>query len=432
MLRSLLLLVWFLALNICSVQSQFVFDTPSDPDGVLDPAVVPLAGVSSPTLLDDEEELYLASVGNIWRATRSSTTLPFKDPFRNSTLSTDEYIEESPFLSPDGLRIYFTRKENNPTTKVREIFVASRPDTGSDFGDPVSLGPDGTLPFEGRLGSLTGDELTVFLEVLPNAKDKDIADQTDIAVAKRSSIGDRFGPWERVAELNTENNESSPFITRDGLSIFFSRLMPGLPGGILSANRPDSTSPFSEPALVPGLNVANSASEDPYLIFPGSRMYFVLDDDLVYSDRVLEATYILDEATAMKGRDFWIPIKMQTREKDASLFEFNLSFDPNSIVWLDAIPNERLGFGYGKAELVAQHILSVKYQAKRPLRGNGHTEEILTLRFAVKETASTVDRPYGLSAGASLNGVDITPLPTSVIHILDSPSRPFSSLWMLR
>ena len=430
MLRSLLLLGWSLAICAFSVQAQFVFDSPSDPGDALE--IPPLGGVSSPTLTDDEKELYLASTGDIWRSTRTSTGLPFKEAFRNSRLSTVEYIEESPFLSPDGLRIYFTRRES-AFTKVREIFVASRPDRESPFGDPVSLGPDGPVPFEGHLGSLTGDELTVFLDVFPSSKEKAISDQTDIAVATRPSLNDRFGPWQKLEELNTDDIESSPFITRDGRSIFISRVRTGLPGGILAANRADSTSSFSEPALVKGLNVANKASKDPYLIHPGSRMYFVLDNQLVFSDRILDATYVLEQVTARQGREFWVPVKMQTREKDATLFEFLFFFTPQSIDWLEeVIPNERLGLIEWYVEPINPSILSVRYQAAHPLRGNGEEEEILTLHFAVKSTAPAGMRQYGLTGTAKLNGVPITPLPTSFIDIQGPPARPFTSILMLR
>jgi len=426
----------FFLLLICAgsylctpVWGQFVFTSPSDPEDALE--IPPLGGVLSPTLRDDQLEMFLESTGDIWRATRGFTTIPFKEAFRVSGISTTGFVEERPFLSPDGLRIYFTRRAAGEARK-REIYYASRPDLKTPFGQAVSLGPDGGFPFEGVVGSLTGDELTIYLEAFPKPDGKQIPDQTDIAVATRSSVGNRFGAWRYLDEVNTQDLETGPYVTRDGHTLFFSRLKRGLPSVILSATRSSTTVPFSPPVLVKGVNVANSSSRDPFVVHPGARMFFVYDQAIVFSDRILDATYRIDPVRAIPGREFRIPIGMDTLEKDATFFRFDLYFDPLAFVWLGALPNERLGQVMISAALSTPAIVSVTYQAAVPLRGQGEKEEVLNLKFSATQTTPPGQRDYGFVGETSLNGIPLSESPTSFVNILEKPTHPPTSRWVVR
>ena len=411
-----------------SASAQFVFTTPVDPEELFDDP--PIGNVRSPAVRQDQLELFLEVFGDIHRATRANTTLPFKHPVRVPELSTIDSLEERPFLSSDALRIYFTRRPLSGGGPA-QIFRASRQNVTTPFREAVPLGPDGPTPFHGFLGSLSGDERTVYLEYFPESG-KGISEQTDIAVATRPNLQSRFGPWTPIESVNTSGLESGPFITRDNRTLFISRVLQGLQGAILSTSRADLGDPFPEPQFVAGVNSGNTSNRDPFVIHPGSRMYFVRDGKLVYSDRVLQATYVLEDGVATRGRELQFPIRMQTRERDASLFEFSFFFSPAAFEFVGAVPNERLGSTSLSATLATPALLAVTFQAAVPLKGGGVREEVLRVRLRVPEGAPLGNQGVGLAGEIKLNGVPLAEAPTARILIQAPPARPFTSLLQVR
>lgn len=79
---------------------------------------------------------------------------------------------------------------------------------------------------------------------------------TDIWFARRANATDPFDPPEPVEELNTEEFESSPAVSQDGLTLWFGSAREGSLGDvdIWVSTRPDRDSPWSEPQHVEGLS----------------------------------------------------------------------------------------------------------------------------------------------------------------------------------
>ncbi|MBK7493995.1 MAG: PD40 domain-containing protein [Candidatus Omnitrophica bacterium] len=191
MTRSISCLLLALFYSV-AVQAQLQFKTPG--------AVLlqnPIGGAYSPTLRDGELELFFESAGDLYHAQRSSSDILFPTVLRVDELSTTTFIEENPFLSVDGLRLYFTRRSR--TSQNRDILVASRENFTSPFGAPGAVGPVTNPPFRGRLGSLTGDELKIYLEIprsIPPGSGTPLTEHTDIATATRENTSQRFGMWQ--------------------------------------------------------------------------------------------------------------------------------------------------------------------------------------------------------------------------------------------
>jgi hypothetical protein len=407
--------------------SQFVFNPPVPPETLFDE--LPLGTISAPTVRDDQLELYYSTFGDIWRATRSSIFDPYEPPARVPALSTSQRAEESPFLSPDGLRIYFSRRLL-PGSNRSEVMCVSRPTLAAPFGAPVSLGPDGNRPFEGKLGSLSADELTVYLEVIRN--NKGLTDQTDIAFSTRGSMGDRFGPWTFIPSVNTSDLENRPALSRDGFNLFFSRVFPGASGVIFSAGRDTLEDPFQTPVGVQGVNIGGNSARDPFLIASGARLYFVQNDHLVYSDRVLTGEYALEPVTALRGQDFQIPIYVNTTEQDIRIFNFTfLALSSNAFTFIEAVPNERLGVRSFSVTTPIPAFIRIDYESETPLKGIGENEEVVRFRFHALESATLGTRQYNFSGPGSLNGVSQPGTPSSQIHLQD-PAAPTRGLLRLR
>jgi len=427
-------LAWVAALCLFSstlCQAQVAFDIPRSV--ISDP---PDAGVSSPTLREDEREVFIESAGDIYRGFRENTGPPFLETIRVPELSTVEFVEESPFLSADGLRIYFTRRDFG--SRVREIWCAEREGFNSPFGEAVSLGPNGTEPLIGNMGSLTGDELKVYFEIIrpvPPESGKQLTEQGDIAAATRNSPSEPFGPWTFVDGVNTLDWERDPFVTRDDNTLVYSRFGPvsGLPGSIFFSSRPEGGGEFPEGDLATGINSGNSASEDPFLAFPGARIYFLQGGNLVTAQRLINAMYILPDVEAPTGSLFFYPIVVTTSEADIFQFDFRLGFDTFFLDWVGVVsaaghPGQVLSAGLG----LTPAILEVSYRTDEPIPAGDDTT-VLLIKFVLKGIATTGQRgTFRISGDPELNGIPASRPPAGSVLFGQPLDPPAISLFRVR
>lgn len=100
----------------------------------------------------------------------------------------------------------------------------------------------------------------------------------DIWVSTRESLDVLWSLPVSVSELNSEYDDAGPCLSADGLTIYFHSQRPGGPGwsNIYVASRPDLMSPFGAPANV--ANISSSSGECmPYLSPDGLTLYFASD-----------------------------------------------------------------------------------------------------------------------------------------------------------
>jgi hypothetical protein len=85
---------------------------------------------------------------------------------------------------------------------------------------------------------------------------------SDIWVSARAAVTDPWGTPTGVAELNTANNDQTPEIAADGLTLWLSSDRPSTMGGtdIYVATRSTRSAPWSTPVPVPELNTPSNES----------------------------------------------------------------------------------------------------------------------------------------------------------------------------
>lgn len=120
----------------------------------------------------------------------------------------------SPWVSPDNLRMYYYRTEPGSLhrLKVSERADVTNPWTeGSNISELNSLGNLGTP-------SLTQNELIiVFISAdIPGG----IGDY-DIYIATRTDRYSSFGNVKNLSEINSTTTDGAPYISPDGLTLFF-------------------------------------------------------------------------------------------------------------------------------------------------------------------------------------------------------------------
>lgn len=234
-----------------------------------------------PTATGDGLEMYYqtdiggAAVGyaDIWMATRASTNDPWGTPSAAAVFnSTDE--DQAPGITTDGLTMYFTsRRPGGPGGSMNSnIWVSTRASRTDAWSTPVV---DINL-------STTYDDF----EPQPDASHTHLVFYTYITATEKdlyeSTRPNTSSPWSTpvpITELNTSGAERSPFLSPDGLTIYFSSDRNSGSAGVndmFYATRTSTTQPFGTPVAMTEINTAND-DDDPWLSSDGRILMMTSD-----------------------------------------------------------------------------------------------------------------------------------------------------------
>ena len=148
---------------------------------------------------------------DIFLATRASTSTPF-GVFSNALLTSvnGSDNQHDPFLSSDGLRLYFA-----PTTNGQHLEVSTRATQATAFGPPTTL-IDGDQTDADP--SLSQDE-----RVIVFSSRRTGSEGADLWFATRSTPSDSFGTAVRLASIvNSSSDDGDPTLSADGCTLYFS------------------------------------------------------------------------------------------------------------------------------------------------------------------------------------------------------------------
>lgn len=200
-----------------------------------------------------------AGSGDLWRATRTSTAVPFGAPTPISELNSGSG-ESAGSLTGDGLTIYFQR--------AAEIYTASRPTLASPFGAPVLVPELNTVNTE-REPHVSPDGLSIFF----SSDRAGGVGGLDTWHASRLSRTQPFGNIQNLTALNSTSGDVAPAVAWFSDEVFFTSTRPGGQGsydihvarftGLVADGRAGLTSTqflrFSDPASAGKTYFAGSA-----------------------------------------------------------------------------------------------------------------------------------------------------------------------------
>lgn len=191
---------------------------------------------------------------NLYEAKRSSPTGTFSTPVLMGPINTTS-TEDRPVVTADGLTLF---AHSNPTGTVH-IYVATRTSTAAQFG-PLALvsGINSTGNAVEADPWISGDGLTMYF-----ASTRD--GSYDIFRATRANTtSPTFDTPVAVAELNmTASVEDAPVVSPDGLEIFFASNRAATSNGrndIWHATRATAADGFGTPSMLSELS--GTTSED--------------------------------------------------------------------------------------------------------------------------------------------------------------------------
>ena len=138
---------------------------------------------------------------------------PFGAPVAVSELNVGGDSAQSARLSVDGLTVYFTRVAADGG--LGDIYTATRTSTTQPFGIPVALqGPNGASTHEAT-PTVTADQLTLYFFSTAAAS-------PDIYVSTRGSTSSAFSAGSAVPAITTWLAENGPYVLSDHSALYFS------------------------------------------------------------------------------------------------------------------------------------------------------------------------------------------------------------------
>jgi len=204
----------------------------------------------------------LAILSGIGLHASAQTSPSWSTPVNLGATVNTASTEGCPFLSKDGLSLYFASNRAG-TLGGLDIYVSHRTSADGPWGTPVTIGPTINSTASDRCPLITPDEKSLIF-VSDRAGG---AGTTDLYIATRTDTRDDFG-WgtpTNIFTINASSDEYGPSAFADAagtLTLFFTSNRPGGPGGfdIYSSVR-GANGVFGDPALVTELS---SSADDTF------------------------------------------------------------------------------------------------------------------------------------------------------------------------
>jgi Tol biopolymer transport system component len=216
-----------------------------------------------PALTADELEIVFTTDApgtngscDLFFATRTKIDAPWSIPSPLPGLVNDAACQSGATLSPDGLELWYT--------VGGDIYFASRATRGGSFSAGVK---------DVSLSSVSSDQApSVQADLLTMVLSRDTTGSFDLYSATRADTPDPWGAATAISELVTAADERSPFITDDGLAIWFSAGL-GTNNDIYVASRATTANAFGPATRVDELSTPDR-DDDPWVSPDGHRVYF--------------------------------------------------------------------------------------------------------------------------------------------------------------
>jgi hypothetical protein len=257
--------------------ADFVFGEPT-----LVPNVNSGSYDSYPEISRDGLELYFASKRdsisqNMWISRRLTINDPWSEPIKLDAPLNREGIVVSPSLSADGLELYLDHMDN-------DLWISIRLSKDDLWGEPVKLGPPVNTEHRESHPCISADGLELyFMSDRPGGGTNPT--NTDIFVAIRATKDDPWGePVKLSSNVNSDQYESTPFISSDGLLLFFGRGYSK--GHVFVSRRASMTEPWEPAEFFTPVN--SGSAKDLYTTSPGKSEFFASfseGDSTIYFSR---------------------------------------------------------------------------------------------------------------------------------------------------
>jgi Tol biopolymer transport system component len=227
---------------------------------------LPNVNSEDPTLTFDLLEIVFSStrpggVGGVdlWTTTRADTSQPWNDPELVAGVNSPDDAT-TPEISGDGTLLIFASSRPGGDG-LYDLYRSTRPTRTAAWSDPTRIA-ELASPENEFTGTVSVDRLSL---VFSSSRAGGLGGG-DIYIATRSTVEAPWSTPSPLMSLNSSDDDSAPWMSTDGLTIFFSSTRPGGAGeqDVWRATRATHTTPWSTPEPVSELNGVDYDS-DPWL-----------------------------------------------------------------------------------------------------------------------------------------------------------------------
>ena len=250
----------------------------------LGPPVNTLLAEIGPFLTKDGLSLYFvrgAGAGgfggmDIWVSQRGDASESWGPPHNLGPTINSPFNEFAPSLTLDGHSLYFASNRPGGFGGI-DLYVSRRHNKRDDFGwqPPANLG-SGINTAANELQSVYHEDDVTGITTLYFASNRPEGIGGDDLYASTLLVDETFGPAHLVEELSTPFSDIQPAIRRDGLEMFLTSNRPGTLGllDLWVSTRASTSEPWSTPMNL-GLGV-NTVTDDvrAALSFDAIELYF--------------------------------------------------------------------------------------------------------------------------------------------------------------
>jgi hypothetical protein len=249
----------------CELPTDWTFDAPELVGGLAS-----AGDLWGPSAFEEGRSLVFGASDteeDLFIATRTDRGTSFSLPRALAALNTAA-SEGTPFVSADASTLYFYSNRSGGVGG-RDIWFATADGSGA-FEDPALLGNVNTAA-EDQSPWLSSDGLSLFFDSTRAGG----SGQQDLWLAERATRTSAFRAPINLSELNTSGFEEGPSLSRDSLAIFFASNRPGGEGDldIWLATRRAAGNAFAAPRPVAGLN-SSAMDLDPALTPDDRELFF--------------------------------------------------------------------------------------------------------------------------------------------------------------
>ncbi len=280
-----LLLVAFvvaLMLIVASANADFTFGEPVNIQSDFPLLNQPTEGISC--FSADGLEVYIQSyerpggygLNDLWVCKRASVEDDWGPPENLGPLVNSTTWDQSPFISTDGLELYFHSSRPGGYGGVTDLYVTRRATRTSPWGPATNLGPKVNSPQDEFIPSVSPDGLELYFgSVRPDGYGG-----WDMYVSKRATTSDPWGDAVNVGPaVNSPAQDFLASLSPDGLLMFFTSDRPGGfsdYGDGYVARRASRSAPW-QPAVNLGPIVNATTYNQPFVSADGSALYLIWD-----------------------------------------------------------------------------------------------------------------------------------------------------------
>jgi Tol biopolymer transport system component len=221
----------------------------------------------------------------------------------------EEYDYYGPSQSANGLTLYFAASKPEEDD---DIYVAARATRNERFGAAVALKEINTAEADGS-PYIGRDGLTLyFYSSRPGG-----SGGRDLYLAERATADAAFGDVRRLNMLNGPDDDYLPWVSADGLTLVFSSTRSGS-SDLFAATRLNGYGAFSTPDELKGVNTSDR-EDRAALTSDGLTVYFISDRPHGIGDKDIWVAKRPNERSAFANAKVLETVNSEARDIDVSL-----------------------------------------------------------------------------------------------------------------